>query len=228
MPGRRRRHLPPHDVHAPLPHRARASRRTSRRARVQSGARRRSPRPERRREPASPSPSAGRRSACTRGSPPRTSTSRPLSSPWRADLTSLPAVSYRVSPSVLLAGSARARRRFRRRRGSRSRSSRARAGTAPEPEPQPGPCRFRAHPLEQALVLLEDASRTNGAEDRRRALEHVAEVLDDWGDAGPRARGEGARVVRGRAAGRADERARNARETSDRRLRARNGDGRVE
>ena len=33
-------------------------------------------------------------------------------------------------------------------------------------------------PLEQALELLEDASRADGTEDRRRALELVAEVLD--------------------------------------------------
>jgi hypothetical protein len=33
-------------------------------------------------------------------------------------------------------------------------------------------------PLEQALELLEDAGRADGVEDRRRALELVAEVLD--------------------------------------------------
>ena len=33
-------------------------------------------------------------------------------------------------------------------------------------------------PLEQALELLEDAGRADGTEERRRALELVAEVLD--------------------------------------------------
>jgi hypothetical protein len=39
-------------------------------------------------------------------------------------------------------------------------------------------------PLEQALELLEDASREDGAEDRRRSLELVAEVLEDHEGAG--------------------------------------------
>ena len=47
----------------------------------------------------------------------------------------------------------------------------------PEPEPEPEPLPLLT-PLEQALELLEDASRADGAEDRRRALELVAEVLD--------------------------------------------------
>ena len=40
-------------------------------------------------------------------------------------------------------------------------------------------------PLEQALVLLEQSIRTNGAAAQRRALEQVAEQLElsDWGDA---------------------------------------------
>jgi hypothetical protein len=47
----------------------------------------------------------------------------------------------------------------------------------PEPEPEPEPV-IVLTPLEQALELLEDAGRADGAEDRRRALELVAEVLD--------------------------------------------------
>jgi hypothetical protein len=47
----------------------------------------------------------------------------------------------------------------------------------PEPEPEPEPV-ILLTPLEQALELLEDASRADGTEDRRRALELVAEVLD--------------------------------------------------
>ena len=88
---------------------------------------------------------------------------------WRADLETFPAASYRVSPTllvvvlavlaVLLAG----------------------AGAAlvfvaiPRRRPEPLPV---LSPLEQALELLEDAGRADGVEDRRRALELVAEVLD--------------------------------------------------
>ena len=38
-------------------------------------------------------------------------------------------------------------------------------------------------PLEQALALLEETVRADGAGDQRRALELVAEELDEWGDA---------------------------------------------
>ena len=37
-------------------------------------------------------------------------------------------------------------------------------------------------PLEQALELLEDAARANGAADQRRSLELVAEVLAERGE----------------------------------------------
>jgi hypothetical protein len=39
-------------------------------------------------------------------------------------------------------------------------------------------------PLEQALELLEDSIRVNGAAEQRRALEQVAEQLElsEWGD----------------------------------------------
>ena len=98
---------------------------------------------------------------------------------WRADLTSFPAVSYRVPPGVVLpsllvlagllavAGAALAFIAIPRRK----------AIPEPEPEPEPEPV-IVLTPLEQALELLEDASRADGAEDRRRALELVAEVLD--------------------------------------------------
>jgi len=98
--------------------------------------------------------------------------------PWRADFLSLPAVSFRVSPGVLVvvllvfagilgvAGVALAYVAIPRR------------VPALEPEPEPEP-EVILTPLEQALVLLEDANRTNGVEDRRRALELVFEVLVD-------------------------------------------------
>ena len=47
----------------------------------------------------------------------------------------------------------------------------------PEPEPELLPT-----PLEQALELLEDAARANGAADQRRSLELVAEVLAERGE----------------------------------------------
>ena len=99
--------------------------------------------------------------------------------PWRADLESFPRASYRIAPAVLLpvlivlagllavAGAALAFIAIPRRR--------AEPGPEPEPEPEPVPT---LTPLEQALELLEDASRADGVQDRRRALELVAEVLD--------------------------------------------------
>src|SRR5918994_4280938 len=100
------------------------------------------------------------------------------SSLWRADLASFPSASYRTSPTLILtvlivlagllvlAGAALAFVAIPRRQ--------------PEPEPEPEPESEplpQLTPLEQALELLE-ASREDGAEDRRRALELVAEVLD--------------------------------------------------
>jgi hypothetical protein len=105
--------------------------------------------------------------------------------PWRADFLELPAASYRFAPGVLvallLAGSALA--------------AVAAAWLAfvawpkrapvplPEPEPElpPGPV---LSPLEQALALLEESVRVDGAEGQRRALELVAEELElaRWGD----------------------------------------------
>ena len=51
----------------------------------------------------------------------------------------------------------------------------------PEPEPEPEP-ELLPTPLEQALELLEDAQRANGAADQRRSLELVAEVLGERGE----------------------------------------------
>jgi hypothetical protein len=108
----------------------------------------------------------------------------PFSSPWRADTTTLPAVSYGISPglliAVLLAGAALA----------------ALGGLAlayvawPRPEPAPPPLPAPPlpvrvlSPLEQALELLENSLRVNGAAEQRRALEQVAEQLElsEWGD----------------------------------------------
>ena len=104
-----------------------------------------------------------------------------LGSPWRADLVTLPAATYRAAPGLvvallgglglLLAGLGAVlvylvwpRRAY-----------------VPPPEPVAPPPPDLS-PLEQALVLLEDAARANGTEDRRRALELVSLALDEHGD----------------------------------------------
>ena len=96
--------------------------------------------------------------------------------PWRADLLTLPGVSYRVAPGVALvaliagalllavAGALLAVLAWPRR------------APAPPPEPE-APPEPPLSPLEQALALLEETARADGAEDRRRALELVAEEL---------------------------------------------------
>lgn len=96
--------------------------------------------------------------------------------PWQADVMSLPAVSYRVSPRLALAllyaggvllalgGIVLAYTGLPRR------------APAPPPEPEEPPPALT--PLEQALALLEDPARANGSADQRRALELVAEELD--------------------------------------------------
>jgi hypothetical protein len=105
---------------------------------------------------------------------------------WRADLVSLPGVSYRIAPGFLLAlllfGSALlsgtglllAYRAWPRR------------SPAPPPEPvEPEPVFEQTlSPLEQALLLLEESVRADGPADQRRALELVAEELElaEWGD----------------------------------------------
>lgn len=97
-----------------------------------------------------------------------------LELPWRIDVVSLPAVSYRVSPRLLtalllaaagilaLVGLVFVHRALPKRRPA----------PAPPPEPRPPP----PSALEQALALLEQPGQ-NGSADRRRALELVADEL---------------------------------------------------
>jgi hypothetical protein len=106
----------------------------------------------------------------------------PFASPWRADLISMPPASYRVDPETAriplfagagvfaLLGLGLAYLGWPRRR--------------PEPEPEPVPVEPEPQvtPLEQALALLEDPSTTDGAADRRRALELVAAELRGRGN----------------------------------------------
>ncbi len=99
------------------------------------------------------------------------------STPWRADLLSMPAATYRISPGLLrwllfagaalfaLAGIALAFRAMPHREPEPE--------PEPDPEPEPG-----LPPLELALILLTDEQQANGAADRRRALELVAEEME--------------------------------------------------
>jgi hypothetical protein len=97
--------------------------------------------------------------------------------PWRADLVSLPEASYAVSPGLFrgllfgaalllaLAGTAFAWRAMPHREPE----------PVPEPEPEPLPV---LPPLELALILLTEEIQENGEADRRRALELVAEEME--------------------------------------------------
>jgi hypothetical protein len=106
----------------------------------------------------------------------------PLAAPWRADPASLPAVTYRVQPALLMAllvvggialvvtaGVL----------GYRALPSRAEPLEELPPPPPPEPA---LSPLELALLLLENPAAENGVPDRRRALELVADELAGRGD----------------------------------------------
>jgi hypothetical protein len=102
-----------------------------------------------------------------------------LAAPWRADLLTLPLFSYRISPGLLLAllllGGV----------GLFALAGvlvyRAIPDRKPPPEPEPEPIPV-ATLLEQALAFLEAPASTNGAPERRRALELVADEVESWGD----------------------------------------------
>jgi hypothetical protein len=105
--------------------------------------------------------------------------------PWRADLVTLPAASYRITPGILvallLAGAAIAAIAA----IGLAYVAWPRRDPAPLPEPEPElPPEPALSPLEQALALLEESVRVDGAEGQRRALELVAEELElaQWGD----------------------------------------------
>lgn len=99
---------------------------------------------------------------------------------WRADLDSMPTVTYSMTPGVLsglllvggaLLASAGGALAYR----VRPRRSPAR--------PDPGPPEPVLTPLQRALALLELSERVDGAADQRRALELVAAALAEHGDA---------------------------------------------
>ena len=105
-----------------------------------------------------------------------------LPSPWRGQVASVPEPSYRLSPSVLIALLLGGALVLAVAGGGLAYAGWPRRETEPEPEPIVLP-EFSLTPLEQALELLEDAARANGAADQRRSLELVAEVLAQRGDA---------------------------------------------
>lgn len=102
-----------------------------------------------------------------------------LASPWRVDTVTLPAVSYRISPGALLALLVVAGAAFLAAAAVIAYRALPEKVPPPEPEPEPPPV---VAPLEQALALLEAPATANGAKDRRRALEFVAEEVERWGD----------------------------------------------
>lgn len=105
-------------------------------------------------------------------------------SPWRMDALTVPDVSYRASPNVVVIGLLAGSVLLLGAAGVLVYLAWPRRAPAapPEPEPDPEPLPSLT-PLEQALVLLEETVRADGAGDQRRALELVAEHLDEWGDA---------------------------------------------
>jgi hypothetical protein len=98
--------------------------------------------------------------------------------PFHVDLA-LPATTYRISPTLLvallaalgallLAGAGVLVLRF---------APRPRVAVEPEPEPEPHEALVELTPLERALLLLERARERGGVPDQRKALEHLAGEL---------------------------------------------------
>jgi hypothetical protein len=102
-----------------------------------------------------------------------------LAAPWRADLLSLPLVSYRIAPGLLLALLVLGGVALFALAGVLVYRSIPDRKPPPEPEPEPIPV---ATLLEQALAFLEAPASTNGAPERRRALELVADEVESWGE----------------------------------------------
>jgi hypothetical protein len=106
----------------------------------------------------------------------------PAATPWRAETFTMPAVTHRFSPGLLVAVAGVLGVLFAIAGAALVVLAWPRRKPAPPPEPEPEPVPLLT-PLEQALLLLEDAAREDGAEDRRRSLELVAEVLEEHDDA---------------------------------------------
>jgi hypothetical protein len=101
--------------------------------------------------------------------------------PWRLDVTGVPEPSYRAAPGLLLALLIGGSLILLAGGGALAYAGWPRRHVEPEPEPAQEP-ELLPTPLEQALELLEDAARANGAADQRRSLELVAEVLAERGE----------------------------------------------
>jgi hypothetical protein len=104
----------------------------------------------------------------------------PLSAPWRADVLSLPEVTYRIRPALLVVLLALGGMALLGAAGVLGyRALPARREPPPPPPPPPRPV---LSALEQALRLLETPPAEDGVADRRRALELVADEIAAWGD----------------------------------------------
>jgi hypothetical protein len=103
----------------------------------------------------------------------------PFESPWRADMVSMPAVSFRLDPEAARIPLYAASGVFALLGVALAYLGRPRRRPAPVVEAPPAPV---LTPLEQALALLEDPVAVDGATDRRRALELVAAELAGRGN----------------------------------------------
>ena len=98
---------------------------------------------------------------------------------WRADLATLPAASYRLPPALLVALLLAGAAALALGGGRLAYSTVPRREEPPPPEPPAPPPPPDLTPLERALALLEEPTPLDGAAERRRALEFVAEHFDE-------------------------------------------------
>ena len=98
---------------------------------------------------------------------------------WRADLATLPAASYRLPPALLVALLLAGAAALALGGGRLAYSALPRREEPPPPEPPAPPPPPDLTPLERALALLEEPTPLDGAAERRRALEFVAEHFDE-------------------------------------------------
>ena len=98
---------------------------------------------------------------------------------WRADLVTLPAASYRLPPALLVALLLAGAAALALGGGRLAYSALPRREEPPPPEPPAPPPPPDLTPLERALALLEEPTPLDGAAERRRALEFVAEHFDE-------------------------------------------------
>jgi hypothetical protein len=102
-----------------------------------------------------------------------------LAAPWRAELVSLPPVTYTAPPTLILLLLLAGGTTLFVIAGVLVYRAIPERQPPPEPEPEPVPV---ATLLEQALAFLEAPAAANGAPERRRALELVADEVDGWGE----------------------------------------------